>query len=131
MTIFEYAFKTEQIFFKNVLAENGYECFTTFYSDLTLAECAEGKKGVEDTIKNVIRNWLGDYKYFTEFIMAINMKSWEMAYRQKKNMPAPHKENPEELGKFYAEQYYALKDKFYEHYKGNEEACDYFFNTTD
>lgn len=131
MTIFEYAFQAEQIYFKNVLAENGYKCFTTFYSDLTLAECVEGKKGVEDTIKNVIKSWLDDYKYFTEFIMAINMKSWEMEYRQENNMPAPYGENAEELCKFYGEQYYVLKYKFYEHYEGNKEAYDYFFNTTD
>lgn len=130
MNIFEFAYNVEQKFFKQPLKDFGYQSFTTFYSDLTLAECCSGINGVKETIKNVINSWLDDYEYFTEFVMAINHKSHEVYYRQENNLPMPNGKVEDYL-EFYSNEFYKLQDLFYAHYKGNNTALQYYFETTD
>lgn len=97
---------------------HGYERKTTFYSDLTIADIF-GVDAVQDTYDRVVKEWMDDIEYITEFCMCVNHKSWE------------HYENDKDLSKLYSDLYYDLKYKIYEHYDGNIEAIDYFFNTTD
>ena len=97
----------------------GYESFTTFYEDLTIAELTSGAKGVNDTFKNVCKSWLSNYKYFTEFVMCLNHKSWE------------HADTDPALSATYADLYYKAQDKFYAHYKNDEKAKSYYFEITD
>lgn len=129
MNIFQYAFAMEQGF-KNYCSDNGYESFTTFYSDLTIAEVVEGTKGVKETHQNVMKSWLDDIKYITEYCMALNIKSWEMKEHEDKGRSI-NGYNASELGKLYADLYYKCKDEIYKHYKGNQSALAYFFQTTD
>lgn len=97
----------------------GYETFTTFYGDLTIAELVSGIKGVKDTFKSVVKSWLNNYKYFTEFVMALNHKSWE------------HANSDPLLAQTYADLYYQADDLFYKHYENNGEAKSYYFQVTD
>ena len=99
--------------------EYGYETFTTFYGDLTIAELVSGIKGVKDTFKSVVKSWLNNYKYFTEFVMALNPKSWE------------HAETDPVLAQTYADLYYQADDLFYKHYEDNDTAKSYYFQVTD
>ena len=62
--------------FNRVMRENGYEPFTTFYSDLTIAE-PFGASAIRDTHRNVTRSWGNDVKYYTEYVMSLNHKIWE------------------------------------------------------
>lgn len=117
--------------FKMNLKENGYECKTTFYSDLTIAELMSGKKGIKDTIKNVMENWINNIEYITEFCMAVNWKSWEMYDRLEQTQDEAKKKYFTDLGKFYSDQYYKVYDKIYSHYKSDEKALNYFYRTTD
>lgn len=98
--------------------EFGYERKTTFYSDLTIADVF-GVDAVQDTYDRVIKEWMDNIEYITEFCLCVNHKSWE------------HFEDDKELSKLYSDLYYDLKYKIYEHYDGNQEAIDYFFNITD
>jgi hypothetical protein len=98
--------------------EFGYERKTTFYSDLTIADIF-GADAVQDTYDRVVKEWLGEIEYITEFCICVNHKSWE------------HTEDDVELCKLYSKLYYDLKSKIYEHYEGNQEALDYFFDITD
>lgn len=121
MNVFQKAALAEKAFenyFENI--GSGYQRITTFYSDLTIAEEVSGAEGVKDTYRRVVKSWINDYKYFTEFVMCLNLKSWEH-----------HANGKEDLGQIYSDLYYEARDKFYEHYEGNDEATSYFFKTTD
>jgi hypothetical protein len=98
--------------------EYGYERKTTFYSDLTIADIF-GADAVQDTYDRVVKEWMDNIEYITEFCMCVNHKSWE------------HVEDDVELCKLYSNLYYDLKSKVYEHYEGNKKATQYFFQTID
>lgn len=97
----------------------------TFVSDFAIADWF-GKKDVEDTYKRVKKEWLSDYKAFTEVVIALNMLSWANAALERQGY-----DGREEYGKLYADLYYRARDDFYDKYEGNTEATDYFFNMTD
>lgn len=97
---------------------HGYERKTTFYSDLTIADIF-GVDAVQDTYDRVVKEWIDNIEYITEFCMCVNHKAWE------------HAEDDVELSKLYSNLYYDLKNKVYEHYEGNQKATKYFFNTID
>ena len=107
------------VYFKNYCNMVGYKSFTTFFADLGTAEWF-GEKSVKETFDNVTRNWLDDYKWYTEFVFALNLKSWYW-----------YENGEQELSKLYCDLFYKAKDKFYKKYSGNVEACDYFFDVTD
>lgn len=117
--VFHYAAAEEKCVFECQAAETGYKRISTFFSDLSIAEWM-GIASVKDTYNNVVKSWLNDYKMFTEFVICLNWKSWEWAGR-----------GYDELGQLYSDLYYQARDKFYEHYDGNQTACDYFFQMTD
>lgn len=117
MNVFQAAMMSEQ-YFETVMAENGYQRFTTFSSDLTIAELTGGKKAIEDTFKRVVKMWKEDVKYFTEFTMALNIKSWELYER-----------GNEKLMELYSELYYVARDIALKTFKDDE--LRYFLNTTD
>lgn len=128
--LFEKAFNAD-LWFKENLKENGYECFTTFYSDITIAELMGGKDAIKETIDSVMEEWITNINYITEFCMAFNWKSWEMYERIKKESDKDKKSFYSDLCMFYCEQYYDVRDKILSHYEKDKEALTYFFNTTD
>ena len=99
----------------NIEAMTGYKPMTTFYEDLSIADMF-GEKAIKDTYKRVFKSWKHDYKYITEFIMALNWKSWEHQYN-------------ETYCKLYADLYYEARDWAFDHLKGEE--LQYFIRTTD
>ena len=109
----------EQAKFDKVLAECGYKTFTTFFGDLSIAECY-GKSGILDTHKRVCESWIGDYKYFTEYVMALNHKCWEWSDLGKHDLSA-----------FYQDLFYKAQELYEEHYKDNKEALSYYYRVTD
>lgn len=121
-TAVEYA-ASEDLLFEAQLAETGYKKLTTFYIDLSVAEFF-GDDPVMETYDKICKDWIGDYKYFTEFVMCLNYKAWE--HNDRHNY---------KLSSLYSELYYEARDLFYDHYNGDdpksEEARDYFFETTD
>lgn len=120
--VFEYAAREEGLFEANI-GRTGYKRLTTFYSDLSIAEWYS-PESVKETYETVCGEWIDDYKYFTEFVMCLNWKSWEHADR-----------GNNELSSLYSDLYYRARDLFYEHYEGDDpekkKAVNYFFETTD
>ncbi len=116
MNVFQYS-ANEQAMFTALMKNLGYETFTTFYGDLSIAEWY-GKEGVLDTYNNVVESWGSSIKYFTEFVMALNHKSWEH-----------YDAGKHELSKLYADLYEKANDYVYEHFKGDD--IDYYFRVTD
>ena len=62
MNVFQYASRCEQMF-EMFLNDVGKERKTTFFSDLSIAECY-GVKGVKDTYRQVMRSNCDWRKYF-------------------------------------------------------------------
>lgn len=99
----------------NIEAETGYKPMTTFYEDLSIADMF-GVEAIKDTYKQVFKEWKHDYKFITEFIMALNWKSWE------------HMKN-QEYCSLYADLYYEARDWAFDNLKGEE--LQYFIRITD
>lgn len=117
MNIFEYAVRCNRAFEQFALSV-GYERQTTFFIDLSLAECF-GPSGVRETYDNVMRLWIDDYKFMTEFILCL---AWKCDQHYSKN---------EELANLYSELRWDAEEKFYEHYANDEKAKQYYFEVTD
>lgn len=98
MNVFQAAMMSEN-YFENVMAESGYERFTTFSSDLTIAELMGGQKAIEETFNRVVKEWKDDVKYFTEFTMALNIKAWES-----------HERGNDTLTNIYSQLYYNARE---------------------
>lgn len=118
MNIFQYAANCEAAF-KAMASDCGYTRKTTFYYDLSIAE-VYGQKGIKDTFKSVMKEWMDNVEYITEFIMCLNWKSWQMAHQ-----------GNDEIGQLYAELYEKALGQVYKHYAKNEEACAYIYRTLD
>ena len=120
MNVFTYAARCETMFENYLKNASGYERKTTFYSDLSIAEWCGGEKAVKETCNRVMKEWIDDIDYITEFVMAVNIKSWQ------------HYENDkQELSKLYSTLYHQSFDKVLKHYEGNQEAISYFLTTID
>lgn len=116
--VFQYA-NGNEVLFEMVVSDFGYERKTTFFSDLSIAEWCKQERGVRDTYENVMRSWLDNIEYITEFCMCLNHKIWQH-----------HKDN-EPLAKVYDELWQDCDARIIEHYKEDEEALDYYYRTTD
>lgn len=118
MNIFAYAAREEQMF-EIMAEENGYERKTTFFSDLSIAECY-GEKEIKDTYNRVVKSWLNNVEFFAEFVISLNWKSWEWAEREGATS---------KFGKLYADLYYKAHNLALDKYKGKD--AEYYFKVTD
>lgn len=117
--VFEYA-ATCELGFETMLEDCGsYRRKTTFYSDLSIAEWY-GAKDVIDTYRRVMKEWMNNLEYITEFVLCLNWKCWE--HHGKGNVP---------LSKMYSELYYKAEDEVLNHYKDNKSALDYYYRIMD
>lgn len=103
----------------------GYHCEYTFVQDLILAEWF-GLDKVRETYETFKREWLGDYKAWTEVVMSLNLLIWFHDGLIENGI-----EENADAEELYDELYFKSKDDFYDKYTGNEEACNYFFQCTD
>lgn len=63
---------------RNMLSSmTDYEPKTTFFNDLSIAECF-GVNAIRQTYNKVIRDWGNDIIYMTEFTMCLNHKIWQL-----------------------------------------------------
>ena len=69
----------------NIEAMTGYKPFTTFYTDFSIAD-NYGEEAVIDTYERCMEAWKTDYKFLTEFVMALNWKIWEHYYDGNKTL---------------------------------------------
>lgn len=117
--IHQYAQICEQNFRKQ-LSETNYKVEYTFYSDLSLAEAVGGVPDIIDTVNRVVKDWMGNIKAITEFVLSLNYKSWEMY----------HKGN-QLLSQLYSRLYHRISTIVLDAYKDNSEALSYFYATLD
>ena len=93
--ILQYAGGLQQMFSETLKECSGYETISTFYADLSIADVC-GLDSIKDTIKRIKDEWFDDYKMFSEFVLALNHKSWEWNAR-------PEVNGSEEIKKLYIE----------------------------
>ena len=98
----------------------------SFARDFSIADWVEGTKGVLSTYNEVKKNWLGNFKAFTDATVAINMLAW--AHQQLKKQGF---DGRDEFINLYSDLYHQATRDFYERYENDETARMYFFNMTD
>ena len=102
---------------RNMLASmTDYEPKTTFFSDLSIAECF-GANGVKQTYNKVIRDWGDNIVYITEFTMCLNHKIWQL------------KEADVAMAILYDELWRKACDYVTSHFKGED--LSYYYRVTD
>ena len=101
----------------NIEELTGYKPMTTFYTDLSIAD-KFGIDAIKDTYKRVKDAWGKDYKYFTEFVMALNWKMWE--HNDKGNY---------EYSKAYQDLWEDAENYVYDNF--TEDELSYYYKTTD
>ena len=134
MDVFSYANWCEMNWRNNLANMSGYEPITTFFSDLSIAEFVSGAEGVKDTYKRIVKEWLRDYKFFTEFVICLNHKAWEMSARAEQGNDCRFKyDECVTLCRLYSDLYYDATDIFYKKYDSDEheKEREYFFEVTD
>ena len=95
---------------------NGYESFTTFWEDFTIADCF-GTDAIQDTYNRAFKAWKDDYKYLTELVIVLNHKIWEWYQKN------------EEYAELYDKLWKQADEYACENLKGEE--ATYFFKITD
>lgn len=96
---------------------NGYETFTSFWNDFTIAEMF-GINAIKDTYEVAFKEWRTNYKYLTELVMILNWKIWQ------------HYENGNHnLAEVYNELWEKADLYACDNLKGEE--LSYFYRTTD
>lgn len=96
---------------------NGYETFTTFWDDFSIADMF-GIKAIKDTYTRAFNEWKSDYKYLTELILVLNWKCWYF-----------YDEGNNEYCLLYSNLYHEANDYARENLKGEE--FRYYFRVTD
>lgn len=108
---------TAERWWRNMLASmTNYEPKTTFFSDLSIAECF-GVKAIIQTYNKAIRDWGNNIVYITEFTMCLNHKIWQLH------------EVDEPIAKLYDELWRKACDYVVNHFKGKD--LVYFYKVTD
>lgn len=110
----------------------GYEMKTTFWTDFNIADVFASAQNsfepLEDTLKRAFDEWKDDKIYATELVMVLNWKSWEHCKDNAQGIPIA-----DEIGSWYANKYYEIKDKLIEYWSSKklDDYIDYFVRTTD
>ena len=99
-----------------------YECFTTFWTDFTIADSLKYGKisAIKDTYKRAFGEWKTDYKYLTELVMVLNHKIWQWY-----DDGGDHAE----IARVYSKLWEEARDYAETHLKGEE--LDYYWRITD
>jgi hypothetical protein len=84
----------------------GYKPFTTYYSDLSIAE-PFGKDAIVDTVRRAIKHKINN-DYIIELCIVLNHKSW-IWYDRDENSP---------FVKIYSDLYYMVRDWCFDNLKG-------------
>lgn len=115
LNVFQYAANCEAVF-EQFLLSVGKERKTTFFSDLSIAECY-GAPAVMDTYRNVMKSWKDDINYMCEWVISLNQKIWQ------------HYGSNQELAELYDSLWRKADNFCCKHFEGEE--LDTYYNYTD
>lgn len=100
----------------NIERMTGYKPMTTCYMDFSIAE-AFGESAIIETYESLMAQMKCDYRWLTEFVMALNWKIWE------------HYETNERLAELYDSLWEQAQNYACNNLYGDE--LNYFYSTTD
>jgi hypothetical protein len=124
--VFSYSQGVEQ-WCRNLYKDmSGNDMNYTFVSDFALDDFYGDTTRVEKLYERIKKEWMRNYKAFTEVCVSINLLAWANDKLSQQGI-----EGRETFTEFYSDLYYKAKDEFYEFYKYDNEAKDYFFSMTD
>jgi hypothetical protein len=106
INVFQYATNCEAVF-EQFLLSVGKERKTTFFSDLSIAECY-GETAVLSTYKDVMKAWKNNITYMCEWVISLNQKIWQ------------HYESNPQLAKLYNSLWQRADVFCCEHFKDEE-----------
>lgn len=127
MNVFQYA-ATAEANFERMYQEIGHERITTFYSDLSIGEWY-GRKGINDTYRLVMKSWIDNIEFITEFCICLNWKAWQWASEW--NPLNFSEESRYILVELYSNLHNKCKNAILKHYKKDEKALNYFLKMID
>lgn len=102
----------------SVWVETGYKPLTTLWNDFSIAD-AFGLQAIKETYTSGLDYAKNDYKNMTELVLVLNHKCWQ------------HYEKDNDKSMLYSDLYYAAQDAFFDLYRDNQDACEYYYRTTD
>ena len=103
---------------------HNYTPKTPYFLELNIA-MANGTEAIDKLIKSILDTPI-NYVQFTELVLVVNLLSWDM-YRLHEET---HDSKYQDIGEYLVEEYYKLRDEFYERYS-SEVAKAYFWEMTD
>lgn len=113
---FKYSASSE-IWWRNMLSEiSGYQPKTTFFADLSIAECF-GQKAVQDTYVKALKSYRNNIVYITELVLCLNHKIWQLH------------QIDEPMAKLYDDLWRQGQEYVIKHFKGED--LSYYYNVTD
>ena len=84
--------------FSELMAENGYECRTTFWMDFSIAD-KFGVNAIRDTYNRAFEEWQNNVEYMAEFVLVLNHKIWQW-YEKDEKIAAVYNELWEQADSF-------------------------------
>ena len=97
----------------------------TFVNDFAIADWYDADS-VKETYLRVKKQWISDYKAFTEVVIALNMLSWAHYELRKQGI-----DGRDEFIILYSDLFCKATEDFYNKWRDNTEACNHFFEMTD
>lgn len=89
------------------------------------------RKELYEKVQEIYQKIKNDYMAYTEFVIALNHKCWDWYERANATSDKKDEARKRAISKNYAYLYYLYDNKFFEDYKENKKALQYFVEVTD
>lgn len=89
------------------------------------------RRELEEKAKEIYQKIKNDYVAYTELVMALNHKCWDWYRLANATIDKKDEARKRAISKNYADLYYFYDNKFFEDYKENKKALQYFVEVTD
>lgn len=126
----DYVNHTERVYFIDRVTAMEYTPTTDIYRQLTEREFCSGLR-LNYFLKAYYKTLNGDYKTFTELIMCVQHKIYEMSEKKGWKLPFSDFWSSEEFMTIYVSAFRKLKDEYEYIYRNNYQAMEYLKNRLD
>ena len=89
------------------------------------------RKELYEKVQEIYQKIKNDYMAYTEFVIALNHKCWDWYRIANATVDKKDEARKRAISKNYADLYYLYDNKFFEDYKENKKALQYFVEVTD
>ena len=89
------------------------------------------RKELYEKVQEIYQKIKNDYMAYTEFVIALNHKCWDWYRIANATVDKKDEARKRAISKNYADLYHLYDNKFFEDYKENKKALQYFVEVTD